>query len=74
MLHDPDLDRGSLAPEHVSIAEEDKAADTVLKTKPETLQAILDGTQDPNMAVLMGKMKLQGNIGVAMKLASMLED
>lgn len=48
-------------------------ADTTLTLTSETMQKILSGDTDPNTAVLMGKMKVGGKIGVAMKLASYLE-
>lgn len=53
---------------------EDEDADLTLTCKLETFQAILDGTQDPNIAFMMGKLKVKGNMGLAMKLNSILED
>lgn len=47
---------------------------TTMKTSFATFEGIMNGTQDPTMAVMMGKMKVTGKIGVAMKLASILED
>lgn len=47
--------------------------DTTLSLTPETMRKILDGDTDPNMAVLMGKLKISGKMGVALKLASYLE-
>ena len=49
-------------------------ADVVLESTPEVMHGILQGTQDPNLAFLMGKLKIQGSMGLAMKLASILED
>lgn len=48
--------------------------DTTLSLSLETMQKIVNGETDPNMAVLMGKMKVGGKMGVALKLASYLED
>lgn len=52
----------------------DKEADVVLITSIETFQGIANGTQDPNIAFMMGKLKVKGNMGLAMKLNSILED
>lgn len=51
----------------------DKTPDTVLTVSLETMEKIVSGDTDPNMAVLMGKMKVSGKMGVALKLASYLE-
>ena len=49
-------------------------ADTTLSLSEEKMQAIIDGKADANMAVLMGQLKVSGKLGVAMKLASYLEE
>lgn len=51
----------------------DLTVDTTLSLKLEKMQAILDGTLDPNMAVLLGQMKVSGKMGVALKLSGFLE-
>lgn len=56
------------------LSEEDAEADVTLRTTVETFEAILDGTQDPTLAFMMGKLKVQGAMGLAMKLNSFLED
>lgn len=56
------------------ISTEDKEADLELNVSTETFQAILDGRQDPNMAFMMGKLKIRGSMGLAMKLNALLED
>lgn len=48
--------------------------DTTLTLSLETMQKIVRGETDPNMAVLMGKMKVGGKMGVALKLAGYLEE
>lgn len=56
------------------ISNEDKEADVELSCKADTFQAILDGRQDPNLAFMMGKLKIRGSMGLAMKLNALLED
>ena len=56
------------------ISQEDGEADTTLISSLDTFQAILNGTQDPNIAFMMGKLKVKGSMGLAMKLNAILED
>jgi len=56
------------------ISHDDAEADTTLSCSLETFQGILAGTQDPNIAFMMGKLKVQGSMGLAMKLNGILED
>jgi len=56
------------------INHEDQDADLVLVTSLTTFDEILNGTQDPNIAFMMGKLKVKGNMGLAMKLNAILED
>lgn len=53
---------------------EDKDAEVTLVTSIETFEKILSGQQDPNIAFMMGKLKVQGSMGLALKLNGMLED
>ncbi len=52
---------------------ENKDAEVTLELPSSTLDAILDGTQDPNVAFLMRKLKVRGDLKLAMKLNSFLE-
>ncbi len=56
------------------ISNEDKEADTTLVCSLDTFKAILAGAQDPNIAFMMGKLKVKGSMGIAMKLNAILED
>ncbi|MEM7617954.1 MAG: SCP2 sterol-binding domain-containing protein [Pseudomonadota bacterium] len=57
-----------------SLSHEDEEAECTLKCSIETFQGFLDGTQDPTMAFMMGKLKVDGSMGLAMKLNSIIED
>lgn len=54
--------------------EETADPDIALVCSKATFEGILNGTQDPNIAFMMGKLKVKGNMGLAMKLNSILED
>lgn len=56
------------------ISESDDEADTTITCTMDTFKGILSGTQDPNIAFMMGKLKVKGSMGLAMKLNSILED
>lgn len=53
---------------------EDTDAEVTLTTSVETFEKILRGDQDPNIAFMMGKLKVSGSMGLALKLNGMLEE
>lgn len=55
------------------VTREDADAEVTLTTSLETFEKILNGTQDPNIAFMMGKLKVKGSMGLALKLNGMLE-
>ena len=57
-----------------TISHNDDEADLVLICTADVMSGILNGTQDPNMAFMMGKLKVKGSMGLAMKLNGILED
>ncbi len=52
---------------------DDEDADCTLVVSPENLTKIMDGELDATMAFMTGKLKVKGNTGIAMKLASVLK-
>ncbi len=50
----------------------DGAADVTLKASEKTFRAILDGSQNPIMAVMSGKLKVDGNQMRALKVSEIL--
>lgn len=58
----------------VEITTEDKDADVTLTTSLDTFAKILDGQSDPNIAFMMGKLKISGSMGLALELNALLEE
>ena len=50
----------------------DDDADVTLSASPETFKGILEGDVNPTMAFMSGKLKIDGSMSMAMKLASAL--
>lgn len=54
------------------VSTEDGEADTTIITSKETLVKLKSGDLNPMMAVMGGKVKIKGDMGLAMKLQSLL--
>ncbi len=50
----------------------DTDADVTLTASADTFKAIIDGDQNPTAAFMTGKLSVDGDMGMAMKLASVL--
>ena len=50
----------------------DADADVTLTASADTFQAIMSGDQNPTAAFMTGKLSVDGDMGMAMKLASVL--
>lgn len=59
--------------ENSVVSNEDKDADCTITTKMETLEALRKGELNPMMAVMGGKVKIKGDMALAMKLQSLLQ-
>jgi putative sterol carrier protein len=73
------LDDGSVilwdgAGDRTSVASSDGEADTIMRLSEENLEKLLAGTLDPTMAYMTGKLKVEGKMGVALKINAMLSD
>ncbi|MEO1548923.1 MAG: SCP2 sterol-binding domain-containing protein [Pseudomonadota bacterium] len=51
---------------------DDSEADVTMIADAETFKGILDGDVDPTAAFMSGSLKIEGDMGMAMKLASVL--
>ncbi len=65
------LINGATVPNTVS--NDDGDADTTIQISIDDLKAMATGSLDPMMAFMMGKMKIQGDMSVAQKLAPLLK-
>lgn len=50
----------------------DEEADVTLTAEADVFRAILEGDMNPTMAFMSGKLSVDGSMGMAMKLASVL--
>ncbi|MBO0332298.1 SCP2 sterol-binding domain-containing protein [Sneathiella sp. CAU 1612] len=53
-----------------TVSNEDKEADCTITITKENFEALANGELDPTTAFMMGKLKVGGNMGIAMKLQS----
>lgn len=65
-------DHGSVMLSEDGAVADDAPADVTLKASPETFRAILEGKQNPIMAVMSGKLKVDGNQMRALKVSEIL--
>ncbi len=54
------------------LSEEDKEADCVVEVTKENLQSMMDGDLNPMGAFMSQQIKVKGDMGVAMKLQSLV--
>lgn len=65
-------DEGSVVLDAAGVRESDEEADVTLSASLETFRAIFEGDLNPTMAFMSGKLKIDGSMGKAMALASVL--
>lgn len=65
-------DEGSIVIEGTEVREGDGDTDVTLTADTDTFQQILSGAMNPTAAFMSGKLSVDGDMGTAMKLASLL--
>ncbi|MGO4915734.1 SCP2 sterol-binding domain-containing protein [Pseudogemmobacter sp. W21_MBD1_M6] len=65
-------DEGSILIDDTGARASDAEADVTLTATAETFQAILEGEMNPTSAFMTGKLSVDGDMGLAMKLGSVL--
>lgn len=63
---------GCIMVDENGVREGDDEADVTMIASAETFQGIIEGDVNPTMAFMSGKLKIEGNMGMAMKLGSAL--
>lgn len=56
------------------LGDADADADTTIRISEDRFEQLLDGRLSPTLAYTLGQLKVEGSLGVAMKLASLLDD
>lgn len=62
-------DEGAVIVDDAGVRAGDEAAQVTLTATVETFQAILEGDLSPTMAFMSGRLSIDGDMGLAMKLA-----
>lgn len=65
-------DEGAIMLEGAEARAGDDAADVTMTADADTFRAILDGSLNPTSAFMTGKLKVDGDMGAAMRLGSAL--
>lgn len=65
-------DEGSVVIDANGVRAGDEDTDVTLTANRETFEGLLDGSVNPTMAFMTGKLKVEGAMGVAMKLGTLL--
>ncbi|WP_435141369.1 SCP2 sterol-binding domain-containing protein [Pseudopelagicola sp. nBUS_19] len=63
---------GSIVIDHSGVRSSDEDTDVTLTADVETFQSILEGELNPTAAFMSGKLSVDGDMGAAMRLGSVL--
>ncbi|MSU89706.1 sterol carrier family protein [Rhodobacteraceae bacterium 2CG4] len=65
-------DEGAIRLDQSGVREDDSDADVVMTADAETFRGILEGDVNPTSAFMSGQLSVDGDMGLAMKLGSIL--
>jgi putative sterol carrier protein len=65
-------DEGAILVDENGVRADDGDADVTLSADPDVFQDILAGDLDPTAAFMTGRLKVEGDMGMAMRLGSLL--
>lgn len=65
-------DEGSVIVDSDGVRASDDDADCTLTATTDVFQSLMDGSMNPTAAFMTGKLSVDGDMGVAMKLGSLL--
>lgn len=65
-------DEGAVRIDETGASADDSPADCTMTADAETFEGILDGTLNPTSAFMSGRLKVEGDMGLAMKLGNIL--
>lgn len=65
-------EEGAVMVDGAGVRAEDGPADVTLTAEPETFRAILEGDLSPTMAFMSGRLRIEGDMGLAMRLSAMM--
>lgn len=66
------LGEGAIMVDATGVRAGDESSDVTLTASAEAFQAMFDGEMSPTVAFMTGKLKVDGSMGLAMKLAAAL--
>lgn len=65
-------DDGVVIVDNQSVSTDDQDADCTIKVSLDDLESMVSGDLDPTAAFMQGKLQVEGDMGVAMKLGQVL--
>lgn len=65
-------DEGSIMVDAEGVRAGDDPADVTLRADRDTFEGMLDGSVSPTMAFMSGRLKVDGDMGMAMRLGALL--